>query len=104
MDFEVKWSPEATEDLESIGEYIARDSEFYARAVVTEVLSLSRNIADYPMIGRMVPEIGDEYIRERFVYSYRLVYRVESQKILIIAVIHGKRELKNIAERLEESK
>jgi toxin ParE1/3/4 len=41
MDLEVKWSPEATEDLESIGEYIARDSEYYARAVVTEILSVS---------------------------------------------------------------
>ncbi len=28
MDLEVEWSPEATEDLESIAEYIARDSEF----------------------------------------------------------------------------
>ena len=46
MDLEVKWSPEATEDLESIGEYIARDSEYYARAVVTEILSVSRNIGD----------------------------------------------------------
>ncbi len=37
MDLEVKWSPEASEDLESIAEYIARDSEYYARAVVTEI-------------------------------------------------------------------
>lgn len=33
MDFKVAWSPEAIEDLESIAEYIGRDSEFYARAV-----------------------------------------------------------------------
>ena len=34
MDFPVVWSPEAIEDLESIAEYIGRDSDFYARAVV----------------------------------------------------------------------
>ena len=34
MDFKVVWSPEAIEDLESIAEYISRDSEFYAQAVV----------------------------------------------------------------------
>ena len=34
MDHSLNWSPEATEDLESIAEYIARDSGFYARAVV----------------------------------------------------------------------
>ena len=53
MDLEVKWSPEATEDLESIAEYIARDSEFYARAVATEVLAVSRNICEFPLIGRV---------------------------------------------------
>lgn len=103
MDLEVKWSPEATEDLESIAEYIARDSEYYARAIVTEILSVSRSINEFPLIGRIVPEIGDENIRERFIYSYRLVYRVEPERILIVAVIHGKRLLENIAERIEDS-
>lgn len=64
MDFEVRWSPEATEDLVAIAEYIARDSGFYARAVVTEILSVSRSIGEFPLIGRIVPEIGDERIRE----------------------------------------
>lgn len=103
MDLEVKWSPEATEDLESVAEYIARDSEFYARAVVTEILSVSRNIREFPLIGRVVPEIGDERIRERFIYSYRLVYRIEPERILIVAVIHGKRLIENVSERFEDS-
>jgi addiction module RelE/StbE family toxin len=101
MDLEVKWSPEAIEDLESIAEYIARDSEYYARAVVTEILLVSRNVREFPLIGRVVPEIGDEGIRERFIYSYRLVYRVEPEQILIVAVIHGKRLLENVTERFD---
>jgi len=103
VDLEVTWSPEATEDLELIAEYIARDSEFYARAVVAEILSVSRNIREFPLIGRAVPEIGDESIRERFIYSYRLVYRIEHERILIVAVIHGKRLLENLTERFEDS-
>jgi toxin ParE1/3/4 len=99
MDLEVKWSPEATEDLYSVAEYIARDSEYYARAVVTEILSVSRNIREFPFIGRIVPEIGDDRIRERFIYSYRLVYRIEPGRILVVAVIHGKRLLENVSER-----
>ena len=102
MDLEVKWSPEATEDLESIAEYIARDSEFYARAVITEILAVSRTICEFPLIGHVVPEIGDERIRERFVYSYRMVYRIEPRRTLIVAVIHGKRLLENISERFED--
>ena len=101
MDFTVVWSQEATEDLASIAEYIAKDSEFYARAVVTKILDMSCNIMDFPLIGRIVPEIGDESIRERLVYSYRLVYRIKETEILIVAIIHGKRLLENIAERFE---
>lgn len=101
MGLTVTWSPEAIEDLESIGEYIARDSRYYAQAVVREALSVSRSISEFPMIGRVVPEIGDKRIRERFVYSYRLVYRLEAEQALIVAVIHGKRLLGNVAGRLE---
>lgn len=104
MDLKVKWSPEAIEDLESIAEYIARDSGHYARAVVTEILSVSRSIRAFPLIGRVVPEIGVDRIRERFVYSYRLVYRIEPEQILIVAVIHGKRLLEKFSERIEGGK
>ncbi len=101
MDLEVVWSPEATEDLESIAEYIARDSEFYARTVVSRVLALAQNAGEFPLIGHMVPEIEDEQIRERFIYSYRLIYRIESMRVLVIAVIHGRQMLSNIEERLK---
>lgn len=101
MDLEVRWSPEASEDLEAIAEYIARDSKYYSRAVVSEMLSVARSIGGFPLIGRTVPEIGDEEIRERLVYSYRLIYRVEPTSILIVAVIHGRRLLENVSERFE---
>ncbi|HKK65641.1 MAG TPA: type II toxin-antitoxin system RelE/ParE family toxin [Clostridia bacterium] len=103
MDLEVRWSPEATEDVEAIAEYIARDSEHYARSVVSEILSVSRSIGEFPHIGRNVPEIVDENVRERFVYSYRLIYRIEPKSILIVAVIHGKRLLEHVSERFEGS-
>jgi len=91
VDLKVNWSPEAIDDLQSIAEYIARDSEFYARAVVSEILKIARSTGSFPLIGRVVPEIENEAIRERFVYSYRLVYQVEKDSVLITAVIHGKR-------------
>lgn len=104
MVLEVKWSPEAAEDLQSIAEYIERDSPYYASAVVTEMLAVSRSIADFPRIGRIVPEISDETIRERFVYSYRLIYQIQASQILILAVIHGKRLLEPVLDRLGDNK
>ena len=41
----------------------------------------------------MVPEFEDQALRERFVYSYRIIYRVQGQTVTITAVIHGQRML-----------
>jgi addiction module RelE/StbE family toxin len=91
MAYQVSWSPEAVEDLESVAEYIARDSPRYAAAVVEKILDAASQLSNFPFAGRVVPEFDDEMIREKFVYSYRLIYRVHDEQVTIIAVIHGKR-------------
>ena len=48
MDYEVVWSPAALEDVESLAEYIARDSEFDARAVVNKILDSARKLQGFP--------------------------------------------------------
>lgn len=65
MDYEVIWSPAALEDVECLAEYIARDSEFYARAVVDKIVDTARKLKDFPFAGRIVPEFQDESVRER---------------------------------------
>jgi toxin ParE1/3/4 len=102
MGCRIEWSPEAAEDAEAITEFISRDSEFYARAVATKILSVARGLADFPKIGRVVPELRDKSVRERFVYSYRLMYRIEEARILVVAVVHGKRLLESISSRFTD--
>lgn len=51
----------------------------------------------YPKVGRVVPEIADDTVRERFVYSYRLIYRIRESDILIVAAIHGKRHFEGMS-------
>ncbi len=101
MDYHVRWSPEALEDIESIAEYIARDSAFYAQAVVAKLLVAARSLPEAPRIGRMVPELDNPNIRERLIYSYRMVYRISDDELLIIAVMHGKRLLENMDDRFD---
>ncbi|HCU69308.1 MAG TPA: type II toxin-antitoxin system mRNA interferase toxin, RelE/StbE family [Desulfomicrobium sp.] len=98
MDLLIDWSPQALEDLELIAEYIARDSDFYARAVVQAVVESARSLGTMPNRGRVVPEFGDPRIRERLIYSYRLIYRIETERVLIVAVIHGQRLLTKLDE------
>jgi len=97
------WSPEAVEDLESIATYIERDSAHYARAVVTRIVSTAESIPDNPMMGREVPELRDSNIRERFVHRYRVIYEVESERVLVAAVIHGSRQFSALGDRLEDA-
>jgi len=79
--------------VEAIASYIAVDSTAYASTVVQKIIEATRNLSRFPLAGRIVPELGDETIREHIVYSYRLIYRIEEHKATVVAVIHGKRML-----------
>ena len=87
----VKWSKPAKLDLKQINDYIARDSIFYAQKVSSEIVEKSEKLNSFPEVGRIVPEIEDPNIRELLIYSYRLIYEVFSDKIEILALVHGKR-------------
>ena len=97
----VSWSPEALEDEDNIAAYISKDSPYYASAVVKNILDTADSLDKFPYIGPIVPEIGEQEFRERFVYSYRLIYRVLNGEVMVVAVIHGRRLLDPILDRLE---
>jgi plasmid stabilization system protein ParE len=80
-------------DLEAVAGYIAQDSPAYANTVVRSVVNQTKTLASFPRSGRKVPEFDDEDIREVFAYSYRIIYRLQQDEVLIAAVIHGKRIL-----------
>jgi len=87
------WSQRALTDLEGIAEYIATDSPTYAANVVKKILNQVRLLAQFPRAGRIVPEFDDENVRELIVYSYRVIYRLQENEIVVAAIIHGKRNI-----------
>jgi len=92
----VIWSIPARNDLKQIYEYIAKDSKYYATNVVEHIVSKAENLNEFPEIGRVVPEIGDENVRELIIYSYRLIYEVVPNDVQILAIIHGKRDFSSL--------
>lgn len=90
---EVEWSPQAAQDLESIVEFIAKDSSQYARLFVTDIFRALDRIAAFPNSGRIVPEAGDPAIREVILGSYRVMFRVGKAKVGLITIHHGARLL-----------
>ena len=89
----VIWSARALADVESIAAYISSDSPAYAKIVVKKIVKLTRQLARFPQSGREVPEFQDTSLRELLAYSYRIIYKVETEEIIIASVIHGKRDL-----------
>ncbi len=94
MDYKIIWSPDALDDIEAIGEFIARDSQFYAESTVQKIVETAEPLVQNPKLGRIVPEIANESIRELYVFQYRLIYEIKGDEIHILTVIHGKRLLK----------
>ncbi|MDH4316448.1 MAG: type II toxin-antitoxin system RelE/ParE family toxin [Gammaproteobacteria bacterium] len=82
---------------------MSRDSPAYTRAVVSKIRDTARKLKDFPNAGRIVPELDDEAIRERFVYSYRLIYRIQNNNVLIVAVVHGRRLLEPLLDQISDA-
>lgn len=96
------WSSEALDDIDAIAQYIGRDSHRHAQRVVEAFIDTGARILAHPLAGRIVPELGDAQVRERFVYIYRLIYEQQPERIHVLAVLHGRRLLESIGERFED--
>jgi len=59
------WSPRATDHLEAVYKFIARDSEEYACHFIDRILEIVEAIPDFPQSGRIVPEYRDPNLREK---------------------------------------
>ncbi len=91
----VNWTPQSIVDLESIAEYISKDSLHFARIQVARFLEFITILESNPMAGRVVPEFGIRSIREIIVGNYRIVYRLVSKtQIDILTVHHSARKLR----------
>ena len=85
----VYWTDNSIGHLLGIYEYIARNSPVYAKRVIDRITRRSEQIAEFPLSGRKVPEYKTEDIREIIEKPYRIIYRIKSDQIDILAVIHG---------------
>ncbi len=88
----VVWTATAISHLTDIYEYIAGDSERYALRMVDRITARTKQISTAPELGQLVPEFKDTNIRQVIEGSYRIIYRVESQRSEILAVVHGARD------------
>ncbi len=92
----VIWSPQAMQDLRSIRSFIARDSRQYAKRMVDRIKQAVSSCRRFPEAAAIVPEFGDPLVREVFVASYRVIYRVDGNAINVLTVLHSARRLRRL--------
>jgi plasmid stabilization system protein ParE len=93
VDFQIIWTLRSREDLRSIATFIARDNPPAALKLGEQIFARVDTLAQFPELGRIVPERGEPHIREIVVKPYRIIYRLKKSEnqIEILRVWHGAR-------------
>ena len=86
---DITWTDQALADVEAVCLYIARDAPRYAELVARRVFQTTDRLVAFPRLGRVVPEIGRDDIREVIVQSYLLIYRLLPDEVEVLTVHHG---------------
>jgi toxin ParE1/3/4 len=86
---EIFWSDLAKRHLREIDSYVAQGSRAYSIVFIDRLLSSVERIGRFPESGRIVPEFERDDIREIFFGKYRIVYRIQGEKLHVLAVVHG---------------
>ena len=82
-------SAEAEADLESVGDYIARDNPLRAMSFVQELRAKCMELSDMPHAFPLVPRYEGRGIRRGVHGNYLIFYRVQSDRVVVIHVLHG---------------
>jgi plasmid stabilization system protein ParE len=102
MSASFEFTPQATEDLDAIWWFIARDSRESADRVEMEIVATCRRLAKHPLMGSKRQDITSLPVCFWTVTkfpNYVIVYRPETTPLQVVAVMHGKRDLKQVLEK-----
>jgi toxin ParE1/3/4 len=95
----VLWTRVARRDLEEIIDFIAADRPTAARRLFERIEKRALALGSLPDLGRVVPELWClriEAYRELVLRPYRLVYRVEAERVLVMGPFDGRRDLEDL--------
>lgn len=95
----VEWAEPAVADLVALVRFIARDAPVNARKVLDRLRQKAASLDTTPLRGRIVPELeelGLQEYRELLSKPYRIIYRVGQDRVLVLAVLDGRRRLEDV--------
>lgn len=91
-------SPRAEADLDEIWLYVARESGSVetANRLIDVITERFCTLAGFPWIGRSRDEDLGQGYRSFAVGEYVIIYCVEREDVLILRVVHGRRQLDSL--------
>lgn len=96
----ISWAPIAVDDLESILDYLAVESDAdTAFRIGSRIVSRVQTLSRFAERCRVVPElnrIGVTVFRELIVAPYRIFFRIDGAKVGIVGVLDGRRDIEEV--------
>jgi plasmid stabilization system protein ParE len=89
--------PDALTDLTEIWEYIATDSPSAAGRVLGEIQEAIRALVPFPQLGHVRPDLTSRPLRFQLVRDLLIAYAPDEKPLLVVAVLHGRRNPRVIA-------
>jgi plasmid stabilization system protein ParE len=91
---EIRYTAKARIGLAEIEEFIAQDSPAKAKAFIERPIRAIDRLRRFPQSGTRL--IRDISYRQAVFYRYRVVYRIDGDRVVIVAVIVPGRELEAV--------
>jgi toxin ParE1/3/4 len=88
----VSLAESAVRDLEDVRTWYAAQSAAEAGdRLVREVADCLAQLAEFPESGRIVPEFNQPWLRELIRPPFRIVYRIDDQRVRVVRVWRSER-------------
>ena len=88
----VSFAPSAITNVEEIRSWYADQQALeVGERLVREIVDAVLRLADFPESGRMVPEFGLAQLREIIHPPFRIVYRLDNERVRVVRVWRSER-------------
>ncbi|MFZ0619155.1 MAG: type II toxin-antitoxin system RelE/ParE family toxin [Candidatus Acidiferrales bacterium] len=94
--------PDALADLEEIWEFIAADNLDAADRVAQEILDAIRGLVAFPQQGHTRSDLTARPLRFQTIRDFLIAYAPDEEPLLVVALLHGRRNPRVIAALLRE--
>ena len=92
----VLWSTKALNELEAIYNYINKESPQNAILVFNGIYDLTNSLINFPYKFPVEPIINIEKVRFAAIWSFKIIYSIENDSIVILSIFNTKQNPKQL--------